>query len=353
MRGQGPPFSCRLAEQGLLPGDCRVRLGRGSALACRAALRQKGDIWQRLVSAFQLSRPENYLSIYQSGCNLDCRMCHSWQFSQVRQGRWFGPEDVLAEAVEYERHVTLWEPRDRATAWHAASSCLGCGRCVVEGERSAECPGRLGPEAIFLSPQGFGPARNVLAFTGGDLTCRPEFYAQTARLVKARTRLWVLIETNGYGLTPAGLDLLQEAGVDAFRLDIKAFDQERHAWLTGRTNRHVLDLPAQMLARGFVVEAVSQYIPEKVEADDLEKTARLLAKVKPDLPFTLLAFFPAYRLSSHPSPTLKEMIQALRLVRTAGLTNVRLGNAGLFAHTASDRARLARQMEGASVVSQK
>jgi len=47
------------------------------------------------------------------------------------------------------------------------------------------------------------------------------------------------------------------------------------------------------------------------------------------------------------------MIQALRLVRTAGLTNVRLGNAGLFAHTASDRARLARQMEGASVVSQK
>ena len=345
---QQSSFSCRLEEQGLPPGDCRVHLGRGTALACRATLRRKEDGWQRLISAIQLSRPENYLSIYQSGCNLGCRKCHSWQFSQVRQGRWFGPEDVLALALEYERHVTLWEPREQATAWHAALSCLCCGRCVVEGERSADCPGRLGPEAIFLSPQGFGPVRNIIAFTGGDLTCRPEFYAQTARLIKERTRLWVLIETNGYGLTPASLDLLKAAGVDAFWLDIKAFDEERHRWLTGRTNRHILDLPEQMLARGFVVEVLSLYIPEVVEADDLEKTARLLAGVKPDLPFTLLAFFPAYRMASFRSPTLKEMIEALRRVRAAGLTKIRLGNVPLFARTASERARLARQMEAGS-----
>jgi hypothetical protein len=54
----------------------------------------------------------------------------------------------------------------------------------------------------------------------------PEFYAECARLIKARTKLWVLIETNGYGLTLENFDRLQESGGDAFWLDIKAFNSE-------------------------------------------------------------------------------------------------------------------------------
>ena len=33
-------------------------------------------------------------------------------------------------------------------------------------------------------PQGFGPARNIVAFTGGDLACHPEFYAKSAEKIK-------------------------------------------------------------------------------------------------------------------------------------------------------------------------
>ena len=36
-----------------------------------------------------------------------------------------------------------------------------------------------------------------MAFTGGDITCCPEFYAECADLVKTNTDLWVLLETNG------------------------------------------------------------------------------------------------------------------------------------------------------------
>lgn len=45
--------------------------------------------------------------------------------------------------------------------------------------------------------------------------------------------LWVLFETNGYGLTPGNLDALREAGIDSFWFDIKAHDGGVHRRFTG------------------------------------------------------------------------------------------------------------------------
>lgn len=55
----------------------------------------------RMISALHLSRPENYLSIYQSGCNLACRKCHSWYFAKVKEGRWYTPRNILAFFPEH------------------------------------------------------------------------------------------------------------------------------------------------------------------------------------------------------------------------------------------------------------
>jgi len=195
------------------------------------------------------------------------------------------------------------------------------------------CPGVLSPGQITLSPQGYGPARNIVAFTGGDLTCRPRFYTEFARQVKAETGLWVLVETNGWGLTPKNLDSLQEAGVDAFWLDIKAYDENVHAWLTGCPNKWILRLPGEILRRGFVLEVLSLYIPNLVETDQLRRIAQLLASADEDVPFTILAFFPEYRMRTFRVPTVEEMLAAYRAARGAGLKNVRLGNIGVFVRT--------------------
>jgi pyruvate-formate lyase-activating enzyme len=216
---------------------------------------------------------------------------------------------------------------------------------VTRQKPSAFCPGVLEPEQIVLSPQGFGPARNVVAFTGGDATCCPEFYGECARRIKERTRLWVLIETNGYGLTPHNLDYLKDSGVDAFWLDIKAFDAENHRWLTGCDNNRILKLPQEMIQRGFVLEVLSLFIPGLVEAADLEKIARVLNAVDGEIPFTILAFFPEYKMKDFSSPNVRQMVQAYRRVKAAGLTNVRLGNVGVFAHSAEDQAYLMENVD--------
>ena len=338
-------FRCQLKEQGFSAGSCTVEADGMRDLACRATLKfVKSEIY-RLITSVHLSRPENYLSIYQSGCNFSCRKCHSWQFSKVKDGTWYSPVDILEAALAYEKTVTQYEPRSRATSWHAHDACRCCGSCVTRQEPAAFCPGVLRPDQIVLSPQGFGPARNIVAFTGGDITCCPDFYAQCAQLIKKETRLWVLVETNGYGLTPQNLDAFAQNGVDAFWLDIKAFDAEKHKWLTGCSNERILKLPLEIIRRGFVLEVLSLYIPGLVEAEDLENIARILTAADANIPFTILAFFPEYKMKEYASPGVVEMVNAYQRIKTVGLKNVRLGNVGVFARSEADQAYLMQNID--------
>ncbi len=330
-------MKCNLIKQGYAHGSCLTEIEGGKLHACEATLKQTDQGLFRLISAVHLSRPENYLSIYQSGCSFSCRKCLSWTFTKRAQGHWWSPSDILKACREYEKEVTIHEPRSRATAFHAHDSCRCCGACVMHGKRSPLCPRIIQKKEMALSLQGWGPARDIVAFTGGDLTCCPEFYVECAHLIKSRTRLWMLIETNGYGLTPQHLDLLKEAGVDSFWLDLKAFDETDHKWLTGCFNRNILRLPEEIVKRGFVLEIQSLYIPNLVETPQLKKIAKLIYDVNPEIPFTLLAFSPEYQMRKYKAPKASEMAEAFQEVRAIGLKNVRLGNPGVFASTEEEQ----------------
>jgi pyruvate formate lyase activating enzyme len=329
-------MKCNLIRQGYPQGSCFTEVEGKKVVACEATLKQTDTGPLRLISSVHLSRPENYLSIYQSGCSFSCRKCHSWTFTKIARGDWWSPAEILKACKEYEKGVTVREPRERATAFHANDSCRCCGSCVMHGKRSFLCPKVIDKKEIVLSPQGWGPARNIVAFTGGDLTCCPDFYQECARLIKAETDLWVLIETNGYGLTPQNLDALKEAGVDSFWLDIKAYDETDHKWLTGCFNRNLLRLPEEILKRGFVLEVLSLYIPRLVETPQLKKVAQHLFNLDPDIPFTVLAFIPEYQMKKYKSPKVSEMIEAYSAIKAVGLRNVKLGNTGVFASTKED-----------------
>ncbi|MBP1700483.1 MAG: Radical domain protein, partial [Deltaproteobacteria bacterium] len=60
-------MKCNLIKQGYPQGNCFVEIEQGKALACEATLKKTDNGLLRLISAVHLSRPENYLSIYQSG----------------------------------------------------------------------------------------------------------------------------------------------------------------------------------------------------------------------------------------------------------------------------------------------
>jgi pyruvate formate lyase activating enzyme len=330
-------MDCKLIKQGFEQGSCQVfdfTTGQEQT-ACESTLKYERGIPYRLINAILLSRPEHYLSIYQSGCNLRCKKCHSWQFTQNAVGEWMSPQDIATEVERYmQEYEITFVRREQATSWHAHELCKSCGSCIMQGKRSKSCPGVLSVDKIELSPQGWGPARNIIAFTGGDLACQPEFYVKSAELIKQlNENVWVLLETNGYGLTPTTLDLFQQAGIDSFWLDIKAYDEEVHRKLTGVSNSRILKLPAEIKDRDFILEALSLYIPGWVETDQIGKIASELAAVDAEIPFTILAFFPAYKMGEVPPPDLWQMIDAYTAAKDAGLRKIKLGNVHLFVKT--------------------
>jgi pyruvate-formate lyase-activating enzyme len=155
----------------------------------------------------------------------------------------------------------------------------------------------------------------------------------------------VLIETNGYGVTSQNLDILQQANVDAFWLDIKAYKEETHKWLTGCSNKHILKLPEEIIKRGFTLEVLSLFIPEVVEQDDLINIAKRLNEIDPCIPFTILAFFPEYKMKDYRSPTAKEMVDTYLAVKSTGLKNIRLGNLGVFIKSEEDQSYLLENVD--------
>ena len=123
-------------------------------------------------------------------------------------------------------------------------------------------------------------------------------------------------------------------------MDIKAHDEAIHRRLTGCSNEQILRLPYEIKKRDFVLEVLSLFIPGWVETDQIEKIAQIISAVDPQIPFTILAFFPEYQLKDIPSPNLEQMLEAYKRVKDRGLKNVRLGNIGIFVRTEEEFALL-------------
>jgi pyruvate-formate lyase-activating enzyme len=257
-------------------------------------------------------------------------------------GSWFTNDSIAKLAVEYFSHVTVFEPRSRATMWHADDLCLHCGSCIIHSNPSPQCPRKLDPNQVVLSPQGFGPARNIIAFTGGDITCNPEYYASVSERIKKATndKLWVLIETNGYALTRKNLEVLKEGQVDSYWLDIKAYDNKIYKKLCGTSNKTVLDSVCHIVDLDFTLEVLTLFIPGYVETDQHIQISRLISDIDPEIPISLLAFFPTYKLSNNRPPTFDEMITSYMAMKEEGILNLRLGNLGVFAKTPEEQLKV-------------
>ena len=76
-----------------------------------------------------------------------------------------------------------------------------------------------------------------------------------------------------------------------------------------------------------------------------ENIAGLISEVDPSTPFTILAFFPQYRMTEYRSPSAPEMVKAYTRVKEKGLEAVRLGNVGVFASTERDLEYLMQNVE--------
>lgn len=123
---------------------------------------------------------------------------------------------------------------------------------------------------------------------------------------------------------------LKSQGIIKF--DLKAFDENLHRALTGVSNRQTLEnfrfLAEEYLpkAKGLFLVASTLLVPGYIDTEEVQKLAKFIAKLNPDIPYSLLGFYPEFLMTDLPLTSKKEALACQQVARNSRLRNIHLGN---------------------------
>ena len=195
-----------------------------------------------------------------------------------------------------------------------------------------------GPEELVEAVR---PKTACICFFGGDPSPQLAFALKAGRLAKERFRdriLRICWETNG-SFNPKHLKPLAEITLSSggcIKFDLKAWDENLHQALTGVSNRHTLanfaalaEYCSQRPDPPFLV-ASTLLVPGYVDQKEVAAIAAFIAGLNPDIPYSLLAFYPRHLMSDLPLTARKEAESCRSAALSAGLKRVHLGNVHLL-----------------------
>ncbi len=227
------------------------------------------------------------LAVFYHACNFNCLYCQNWTYKKST----FTGE--------------MQSARELAAAVNGKTACI----CYFGGDPSPQLPHAL------------AAAR----------------YAREAAVARG-TPLRICWETNGSmtagWLEPLVASSLANGGI--IKVDLKAFSEEIHLALTGVSNSQTLQNFAALAQRVEerpkvpLLTASTLLVPGYVDLEEIHGLARLIASRNPDIPYSLLAFYPQFYLNDLPATSREYAEAARRVARDAGVKHVRLGNEHLL-----------------------
>jgi pyruvate formate lyase activating enzyme len=141
--------------------------------------------------------------------------------------------------------------------------------------------------------------------------------------------------SNGNG-TPRVLEYLRPH-IDAYKVDLKSFDDRRYRALGGRL-QPILDTIRWLHGAGVWIEIVTLLIAGFNDSEaELRGLTQFIADVSPDIPWHVTAFHKDYRMTDPADTTPHMLLRAADLARSAGLRYIYAGNqpgrVGTLEHT--------------------
>jgi pyruvate formate lyase activating enzyme len=125
--------------------------------------------------------------------------------------------------------------------------------------------------------------------------------------------------------TPQVLDFIRPH-VDAYKVDLKSFDDKNYRALGGVLD-HVVQTIKMLKERGFWVEIVTLVVPGfSDDADQLRRMADFLAGIDPLMPWHMTAFHPDYKMRDRRHTVADDLLRIAEYGRAAGLKYLYPGN---------------------------
>lgn len=181
------------------------------------------------------------------------------------------------------------------------------------------------------------PSVYCLCFFGGSPEPQLPFAINFSEKVLKNKKIRICFEWNGSGnknlVKKAAEISLKSGGIIKF--DLKAFNENLSYALSGVSNKKTYE-NFEMIAKEFLPRAKHQMltattllVPGYVDKIEVEKIAKFIASLNPEIPYSLLVFFPAFFMIDLPITPKKWVFECLEIAKKY-LRNVNLGNIHLL-----------------------
>jgi len=201
----------------------------------------------------------------------------------------------------------MYSPRFKRAAVYGNGQCnFRCRGCSynLNLPTKASGPALLTVERVKEVLAGLDVER--VHFLGGEPTLNPDL-AEVARFAHEELGACTKIgHSNGSVLPPEH--------IDAISVSIKAFDEAIHREYTGVSNAPVLANFEAMYRRGMQVDASTVFIPGLVGLEEIERIARFIASLDPEIPYHITGYVPVPGAPWR-APTREEVEEAAEVAR--------------------------------------
>ncbi|MEM4734054.1 MAG: radical SAM protein [Candidatus Bathyarchaeia archaeon] len=184
---------------------------------------------------------------------------------------------------------------------------------------------------------------SCICYFGGDPSPQMPHSLEVSRLAieKARAEnriLRVCWETNGY-LNPKMAEKAVEYALESggkIKFDLKAWNEVLSITLCGVSNKPSF-ASFKLLGEKYykkrrelpVLAASTLLVPGYIDTEEVEHIARFVGEIDPDIPYTLLAFYPCFVMYDLPTTSRKQALECQEAAEKH-LSNVKLGNVHLL-----------------------
>ncbi|NVM20158.1 MAG: radical SAM protein [Desulfobacterales bacterium] len=180
-------------------------------------------------------------------------------------------------------------------------------------------------------------ATSCICYFGGDPGPQVLHALKASRVALKRNPdriLRICWETNGAAGRPY-LDMMAQVSLQSggcIKFDLKAWDERLHKALCWVTNKNTLDnfkelskLVRQRPEPPFLI-ASTLLVPGYVDEREVDGLSRYISSLNPDIPYSLLAFYPQFYLHDLPTTSRSHALRCREIAQKAGLRRTRIGN---------------------------
>lgn len=172
-----------------------------------------------------------------------------------------------------------------------------------------------------------------VCFFGGDPATQIANSIHSAKLMMKKDNIHICWETNG-SINREVLEIITDIALESggiIKFDLKTVDKFLSYLISGVNNEKILESIVYITKKYSRINPSlfvfsTPVIPGYIEVEEVSKIANFISSIDPEMPYSLLGFYPQFYFSDLPLTTSQLAERCFAAAKDVGLKNVNIGN---------------------------